>query len=106
MKRFFDKIYKNPNGCWEWTGARLLKGYGVFSVEKITGWGTIPAHRFSWILHNGIIPRGMCVLHKCDNPPCVNPEHLFLGTKNDNNKDMAIKKRGKNQNTYMTHCKR
>lgn len=78
-----------PEECWEWRGHRGTEGYGV-----ITACGQPwRAHRLSWIIANGDIPKGMCVLHKCDNPPCVNPKHLFLGTRIDNSKDKVAKGR-------------
>lgn len=93
VKRFWLKVKKSEN-CWEWTASKRHKGYGAFvwcsNGEVIQG----RAHRFSWILHHGAIPDGLCVLHKCDNPRCVRPNHLFLGTKADNNRDM--KKKGRN----------
>lgn len=64
-------------------------GYGNFSVAGVS----ISAHRFSWELHHGPIPAGMFVCHRCDNPPCVRPDHMFLGTNADNNRDMRDKGR-------------
>lgn len=85
---FWEKVKKgSENECWLWTGVITKDGYGKV---KILGkdW---PAHRVSWILHNGGIPDGLWVLHRCDIPGCVNPAHLFLGTNSDNIND-AIKK--------------
>lgn len=86
---FHKKVIKSKdkNGCWVYPA---LKGYGKMMVNgKVT-----VAHRFSYELHNGKIPEGMLVLHKCDNRPCVNPDHLFLGTYSDNTQDMLKKNRG------------
>lgn len=89
MERFWIKVNK-ASDCWEWTGARLPAGYGVFWVNgKNEG-----AHRVSWQLHKGPIPDGLWVLHKCDNPRCVRPDHLFLGTPKDNTQDCQRKGRG------------
>lgn len=82
----FERTDKKENGCWEFTGFKNLKGYG-----KLRSSGQQLAHRVSWVIHNGDIPKGMLVCHKCDNPPCCNPDHLFLGTAKDNAHD-AIKK--------------
>lgn len=90
-ERFWEKVNKKSDDeCWEWLGSLLYKWqYGVFCV----GGGSTLAHRYSWKLHFGEIPPGMLVCHKCDNPPCVNPKHLFLGTGTDNMIDMVNKGR-------------
>ena len=93
-ERFLGKVNKNgPNGCWIWTGACNSEGYGNIGVENRTE----KAHRVSWELYNGKIPKGLCICHKCDNPKCVNPEHLFLGTNQDNTDDMIQKGREANR---------
>ncbi len=79
--------------CWIWTGARL-KGkydYGVFTIGR--GQGVVRSHRFAWSYVHGDIPEGMFVLHKCDRPCCVNPDHLFVGNQKDNMDDMQSKGR-------------
>jgi len=83
-------VVKNPSGCWGWTGcAPANPGYGQFrSRMKL-----IRAHRASWIIHYGDIPKGIQVLHKCDNRICSNPEHLFLGTQRNNMRDAIDKGR-------------
>lgn len=80
------------DACWEFNGQRDRKGYGRLSRGR-RGEGSTSAHRAAWIAANGAIPAGLCVLHRCDNPPCCNPAHLFLGTIADNNRDMAEKGR-------------
>lgn len=82
---------EHPSGCLVWTGMKDNRGYGRFSFEG--RWQS--AHRSAWKILNGPIPTGMCVLHRCDNPPCVNVDHLFLGTLRDNVHDMLSKGRGK-----------
>ena len=97
--RYYPKIRHLDNGCHLWIGAISDGGnYGSFSVLG----HTIKAHRMAWILtHKQDIPEGMCVCHKCDNGKCVNPEHLFLGTFKDNNKDMINKGRDINGNVKL-----
>ena len=94
-ERFWDKVAFLGAGldeCWEWTASRLPWGYGVIGRGRKDGKSRL-AHRVSWELENGPIPEGMCVLHHCDNPGCVNPSHLFLGTNMDNTQDMISKGR-------------
>lgn len=82
------------SGCWLWTGCRNRKeghGYGVLYISHTIR--AALAHRVSWEIYRGIIPQGMCVLHHCDTPTCVNPDHLFIGTKRDNTRDCMAKDR-------------
>lgn len=81
-----------PAACWEWTGSRDQHGYGRLNRGR-QGAGIVKAHRASWEIHHGPIPDGLAVCHRCDNPPCCNPEHLFLGTLKVNTQDMMTKGR-------------
>ncbi len=86
-ERFWKRVTK-ADGCWEWTGNRS-HGYGLVCAGK----KRVGAHRRSWEMANGPVPAGMWVLHKCDNPPCVRPDHLFLGHQKDNEADKVAKGR-------------
>ena len=91
--RFWSHVDKRDAGeCWLWRGGRDYGGYGAFKA-RASGYYQCRAHRFSWILANGAVPDGLWVLHRCDNPPCCNPSHLFLGTHDDNMADMVRKGR-------------
>lgn len=99
--RFWPKVdRRGPRECWLWTGAVTGNGYdyGYLGRTPASGHGpavpAVLAHRLSWEIHKGAIPRGLCVLHTCDVPRCVNPAHLFVGTRIDNNEDRDAKGRG------------
>lgn len=87
-ERFWSMVEK-ADACWLWTGYTMSSGHGQMYHPD----GTMLVHRFSWELHNGPIPEGLVVCHKCDVPNCVNPSHLFLGTQSDNVQDAVNKGR-------------
>jgi hypothetical protein len=92
-ERFWSKVaIGTPDECWEWQRSRRGGGYGQFRVAP--GRSPQRASRVAWTLANGPIPDGMIVCHRCDNPPCCNPAHLWLGTVADNNTDKIAKGRG------------
>lgn len=88
--RFWAKVAKSgADDCWEWQAAKTYEGYGLFTMS-----GNVGAHRVAWMLFTGEdIPDGMLICHHCDNPSCVNPRHLFLGTTSDNIRDSLEKGR-------------
>ena len=102
--RFWKFVQKTPT-CWIWTAVRNQQGYGRVYVHQTRR--VESAHRVSWWLAGHEIPSGMWVLHRCDNPPCVNPDHLWLGTRLDNMRDMTRKRRHplNEQNKARTHCR-
>lgn len=95
---FWAKVDKSagPDGCWPYLGFRKWDGYGWIQRYIDGKPKNMTSHRFAWILTNGIPDDGMHILHRCDNPPCCNPAHLFLGTHQDNMKDKQAKGRSKN----------
>jgi hypothetical protein len=95
MTDTFDSYVARGEGCWEWTGYRDKDGYGKYR--------TLLAHRFAYARAAGNIPDGQVVCHSCDNPSCVNPAHLWLGSLSDNQRDSAEKRRQRLQTA--THCK-
>lgn len=94
LKRLFWKSAVKQDGCWSWIGAANKAGYG-FICTSFDGKASkrILAHRLSWRIHKGIFDESLRVLHRCDNPQCCNPDHLFLGTQADNVADMDSKGR-------------
>ncbi len=106
VKRFVSKC-DTSGSCWLWTGCCDKQGYGRINAGGKHG-HSLFAHRVSWQIFNGDIPSEMCVCHSCDNPRCVNPDHLFIGTHSDNMKDCESKHRrrhGFNKGEVNGQCK-
>jgi hypothetical protein len=106
-ERFWEKVDRQAEGCWNWKAAKQHNGYGYLHAGGGKTRKPARAHRVSWELHNGPIPEGLWVLHKCDNPSCVRPDHLFLGDRVDNMNDAAAKGRvttiGQSRKTHCPH---
>lgn len=100
VQEFWNRVdVRGPDDCWVWQAQRDRDGYG--GVEY--GGKKQKSHRVSYVLANGEIPNGLCVLHSCDNPPCCNPAHLFAGTDADNVRDREAKGRGKTSRPGQLH---
>lgn len=101
IERFWPRVNKNgDNGCWNWTAALSAAGYGQIGAQgerKI-----LYTHRLSWEIANGQIPNGMVICHKCDNPKCCNPDHLFMGTQKQNMQD--ARKKGRDVHSRHPNC--
>lgn len=100
VKRFQAFVDKSGE-CWEWQGYKNNRGYGTFLLKR----KLVLAHRISWMIEHGSIPDGLEVCHGCDNPSCVRPDHCFLGTQADNNRDMWGKGRGRGGGGGVNHVK-
>jgi hypothetical protein len=93
-ERFWEKVQTgHQDNCWEWKAGLTTYGYGKFKIKLNGKWRSMNAHRVAWLLTCGPIKPGLEVCHTCDNRKCCNPKHLFLGTKQDNHKDMVRKHR-------------
>jgi hypothetical protein len=100
-QRFWKYVVKT-SGCWTWSGCVNEHGYGIIGGENSRD--NVLAHRLSWMIHFGPIPDGLFVCHRCDNPPCVRPDHLFVGTNTDNIRDASAK--GRMKHIPKQFCKR
>jgi hypothetical protein len=91
-ERFWSKVRKTDQ-CWLWTAGKHVFGYGRIRVLHDGKWSMVEAHRVAWEIANGRVPEGLWVLHSCDTPACVRPDHLFLGSQTDNMRDAVMKGR-------------
>jgi hypothetical protein len=104
IDRFLRAIAKSPSpGCWRWTRGKTAFGYGIFHVRVRGTWKKVGAHRFSYEHFIGPVPKGPQVCHHCDNPACVNPAHLYVGTQKQNVRDCVA--RGRNVNANKRQCR-
>jgi hypothetical protein len=103
VERFWAKVdVQGPDECWDWTGASGVGGYGVIGKRTNGRQWQLRAHRMSAAIHFGMFDRRLDVLHTCDNPRCVNPAHLYLGTDADNARDRGERRRS--AQSKRTHC--
>lgn len=98
--RFWANVAK-ADGCWLWSASATPNGYGQFRLGRLM----VSAHRVAWLMTYGPVPADLCVLHRCDVRRCVRPDHLFLGTTGDNNRDTVAKGRYVSPRKSRTHCR-
>lgn len=108
-EKFWTKVdRREPNDCWPWIGSKTERGYGTMNIgyKANKTQRKIGAHRLAWVLTNGPVPDGTYICHRCDNPPCCNPAHLFVGSQKDNMRDASAKNRivAGGRFRQPTHC--
>lgn len=101
LEALLDRYRATDTGCWEWTATRNRQGYGVVGLAIKGRPAGVPAHRLQWMHRQGEIPDGHVVMHTCDNPACINPDHLRLGTQADNLADMRAKGRANHRPDHV-----